>query len=137
VLAGTAAQTANGNKTEEHECQSTHVYGRSTDAGEQEPTDDSTNDVASGKRDVEVERRDGSKTCSFQENHTIAQDRITAENLSCPNDTILCLSVLKLLQQEKLTYNLGSTKVGATEAIYQSSTFCFDLLLLVGVYDVG
>jgi hypothetical protein len=105
--------------------------------GEQEPADNSTDDVASGKRDVEVERCDGSKTCSFQKYHAVAQDRITAEDLSCPNDTVLRLSIMMLVQQEGVTYDLGSPKVSATEAIYQSSTFCFYLLLLVGVYDVG
>jgi hypothetical protein len=124
-------------KTEEHECQSTHVHGHSPNVGEQEPTNDSTNDVASGKRDVEVERCDRSKTCSFQRYHAVAQDRITAEDLSCPNATVLRLSITMLLQEEGVTYDLGSTKVSATEAIYQSSTFCFYLLVLVGVYDVG
>lgn len=137
VLAGAAAKTADREKTEEHERQSTHVDGRSADVGEQEPADNSTGDVASGKRDVEVERCDGSKTCSFQKYHAVSQDRITAEDLSCPNDTVLRLSIMMLVQQEGVTYDLGSPKVSATEAIYQSSTFCFYLLLLVGVYDVG
>ena len=137
MLAGAEAKATNCDKTEKHECQSSHVYSRSAKSGEQEPTDDTADDVASGKRDIEVERCDGIEACGFQENYAVAQDRITAENLSCPNDTVLRMSASAWLQQEDVTYNFGSAKVGATEAIDQFSALRFHLLLLVGVDDVS
>jgi len=93
MLAGGEAKATNGDKTEEHERKSSHVDGRSAEAGEQEPTNDAAHDVARGKRNVQIERCDGSKTRCFQEHHAVAQDRVTAENLSCPNYTVLLMLV--------------------------------------------
>lgn len=92
VLAGAETKTTNRDKTEEHEAQSAHVDGCSTKAREQEPTDDSTDDVASRQCNVQVECCDRNKTCGFEEDDTVAKDCIPTEDLSSPDNTVLLLS---------------------------------------------
>ena len=57
--------------------------------GEQEPTNDSADDITGRERDVDIEGLDFGKASSLEEDNGVAENRITAKDLCGPNNTVL------------------------------------------------
>ena len=81
------------NQAEEHESHPDHIYRRSAEMGEQEPTDNASYDVASGQRNVDVEGLKFRETRLLEEFHGVAEDGIATQNLSGPDNAILRLKI--------------------------------------------
>ena len=58
--------------------------------GKQKPANDATNNVAGGERDIDVEGLSLRESCRLKENNGIPKDGVAAEDLSGPDNTILC-----------------------------------------------
>jgi hypothetical protein len=89
---------------------------------EEKPADDSTDDVACRKGDVDIECLQFRKSSSFEKDDRVAEDGIAAEGLSRPDDTILvdwltnnAIFVAKL-GSNRVTYNFRSPQVRPLEA---------------------
>ena len=74
----TPSQTTNRDKADEHEPQASHVDGRSAQMGEQKPANDTADNVACGKRNIDVKSLEFSESCCFEELHGVTKDGVTA-----------------------------------------------------------
>jgi hypothetical protein len=102
-----------------------------------EPADNTTNNVAARKGDVEVEGLNFAETSLLKELDRIAQDGVTTENLSCPHDAVLRYLSASLYVEytNKTTYNLGSSVVGTSEALKETGTLGLGYLESRGVFN--
>lgn len=82
-------ETSYRDETEEHERQATHVDGRSADMREKKPANDTADNVACRKGDVDVKRLDLRKPCCFEKDNRVAEEGVAAEDLGSPDDAIL------------------------------------------------
>jgi hypothetical protein len=86
-------------EAEEHERHSTHVDSCSPEVGEHKPAKDAADNVACGKRNVDVECLEFREACSFEKNDREAENCIATENLGGPNDTVLDRRVSTMSQR--------------------------------------
>lgn len=56
---------------------------------EQKPANDATDNVASGKRDVDIECLELGKACCFKKDNRIAENSISAKDLGSPDHAVL------------------------------------------------
>lgn len=76
-------------EAEEHECQSTHVDGRSAKMRKEKATDDATNNVACGKGNIDVECLKFGKPRRLEKDDRVSKNRVSAEDLCRPDYAIL------------------------------------------------
>ena len=57
---------------------------------EKEPANNTTDDVASRKRDIDVKSLELGKARSFEKDNRVAEDGVPAEDLGGPDNAILC-----------------------------------------------
>jgi hypothetical protein len=82
-------ETSYRDEAEEHERQATHIDGRSADMREKKPADDTADNVACRKGDVDVKRLDLRKPCRFEKDNRVAEEGVAAEDLGGPDDAVL------------------------------------------------
>lgn len=83
------AKATNNEVRKEEKCQTAHVESCSSKVREEEPGDNTADDVASGQRDVEVQRSNLGESCGLKEGDSISDESVATENLSSPDDTVL------------------------------------------------
>lgn len=93
MCASHPTEAANDDETEEHKGHPAHVDGGASEMREEQPTNDTTDNVASSERDVEVEGLKLTKPCALEEDDRVLEDCVTAENLGGPDDAVLCVTV--------------------------------------------
>ena len=88
------AETTNRNQAEEHEGEPAHVDCGSAKMWKQEPANYATNDIASGQRYIDIEGLEFGEASSFEKDHRVTQDGVTAEDLSSPDDAVLNIGII-------------------------------------------
>lgn len=128
VLSFSEGESTNDEVAAEDEQQATHIESRSTKVGEQEPADDTTDDIASRQGDVEVEGLNLRPARGLEEGNGISHQSIAAHDLGDPDNAILSrASQLRHwdrgAMKKRETYDFRSTKIGSLEAFCKPSTF--------------
>ena len=113
LLALKEAKGPDDDVADEEERKPKNVESRSSNMREKEPAEDTTDDVASGKRDVEVERLDFGETSCLEEDDGVGDQGVAAEDLSGPDDTVL------------KSNKVNNFKSGRTAAISESSSMVY------------
>ena len=139
MLVSRPTETTDRDETEEHECQTAHIDRRSADMWEQEPTDDSTNDIASRKRNVHVECLKFREAGRFEKFHRKPKDGITTKNLSSPYNAILRAAVSLVYHHGGeciYTDNFGASQIGSSETIEKACFSGLRLFHIARILDV-
>lgn len=74
------------NKKESQAC---HVKGSTANMREKKPTNDTADNVTGRKGNIEIERLDFGETGRLQKRDGVGNQRVSTEDLGCPNNTVL------------------------------------------------
>ncbi len=85
---------------------------------EEQPADDTTDDITCGESDVDIESLESGKAGGFKKHDGVAKNGIAAEDLSCPDDAVL------ITEEESAKFPINDTSI-----FYSQSPFAVDLFL--------
>lgn len=82
-------KATNNHAANKKESQACHVKGSPANMREKKPTNDTADNVAGRKGNIEIERLDFGETGRLQKRDGVSNQGVSTEDLGCPNNTVL------------------------------------------------